>query len=108
MELCREHVPAARRCARMLLSAWNTADLRQLQNAIRQTLAAGSGPESADFERLEMVQEIAGVIREWMAGHKSSADLKASLELLRHLANEGRFRPASDRGEVPQPAALPL
>jgi hypothetical protein len=84
----------------MLLAAWNTADLRQIQSAIEQTLAMEFGYGSVDFERQELVQEIAGVIREWMAGHKSSADLKASLELLRHLASDERFRPAPDLREV--------
>lgn len=99
MESSLHSAPAARRSARMLLAAWNAADLRQIQNAIEQ--ASRIEPTSlraADAERLEMIQEIAAVIRQWMAGHKSSSDLKASLDLLRHLANSDAFSAAPRSG----------
>jgi hypothetical protein len=77
----------ARRSARMLLAAWNSADLKLIQNAIEEAHQTETGRlRSADAERIEMLQEVARVIRQWMAGHKSSSDLRASLDLLRHLA----------------------
>jgi hypothetical protein len=75
----------------MLLAAWNSADLRQIQNAIDQARALNfdglSGPE---LERMELVREIGFVMREWMAGHKTANDLSASLVLLHHIANSGQ------------------
>jgi hypothetical protein len=78
----------ARRSARMLLAAWNSAELRQIQNAIEQTRAVETGClPGAEVERIELIREIGSVMRQWMAGHKTAADLKASLDLLHHLAN---------------------
>lgn len=82
--------PAARRSARMLLAAWNSADLRQIQNAIDQARAVETNRlAGADAERIELVREIGSVMRQWMAGHKTVSDLKASLDLLHHIANAG-------------------
>jgi len=84
--------PAARHSARILLAAWNSADVHQIQTAIEQTQRVETGQlRSADSERVEMIQEIAAVMRQWMAGHKSSSDLKAGLDLLRHLASLDDF-----------------
>jgi len=95
MQLCPKHVPVARRCARMLLAAWNSADLRQIQNAIDQTEAIQlASLRGADVERLELLQEIAAVLRQWMAGQQATSDLNASLDLLRHIANVDRFSTA--------------
>jgi hypothetical protein len=72
----------------MLLAAWNSADLRHIQNAIDQTGAVETTCLSgAEVERIELIREIGSVMRQWMAGHKTAADLKASLGLLHHIAN---------------------
>lgn len=82
----------------MLLAAWNSADLRQIQNAIEQARAAEIACLSgAEVERIELVREIGDVMRQWMAGHKTAADLKASLDLLHHLA-QGRSSGSCDAG----------
>jgi hypothetical protein len=84
-------VSVARRSARMLLAAWNSADLRQIQNAIEQARTVETaGLSGVDVERIELVREIGNVMRQWMAGHKTVADLNASLDLLRHLAHCGQ------------------
>ncbi len=80
--------PAARRSARLLLAAWNSTDLRQIQNAIDQARAIEiTRLSGAEVERMELVRAIGVVMREWMAGHRTGTDLKASLDLLHHLAN---------------------
>src|ERR1700678_4475309 len=62
--------PAARRSARMLLAAWNSTDLRQIQNAIDQARAIEIARLSGvEVERMELFREIGIVMREWMAGH---------------------------------------
>jgi hypothetical protein len=84
----------------MLLAAWNSADLLRIHNAIDQVRGVDAGSIVADeAERLELLQEIAGVIRQWMEGRKSAADLNACLKLLGHLVNSGAT--AAFR-EVPQ------
>ncbi|MGD1090851.1 MAG: hypothetical protein ABSB35_02535 [Bryobacteraceae bacterium] len=77
------------RYARKLLAAWNSGELRQLQSALDWPDGAQAARlPSAERERIEMVQEIAGSIRLWLRGlnTRSQADLQASLRLLRHLA----------------------
>jgi hypothetical protein len=72
----------------MLLAAWNSGDLRQIQHAIDQARAVETASLSTvELERIELVQEIGAVMREWMAGHRTVTDLKASLLMLHHLAD---------------------
>lgn len=72
----------------MLLAAWNSADLRQIQTAIEHARAIETDSlRGADVERIELVREIGAVMRQWMAGYKTASDLKASLDLLHHLAS---------------------
>ena len=74
-------------CARLLLAAWNTADLSRLRSAL--DLAEGVQPSRLPYseqERLELLHEIAAMIRQWMQRQRTGEDLKASLDLLRHLA----------------------
>jgi hypothetical protein len=84
---------ASERCARSLLSAWNTGDLAGLEAALRQANAAGQTTlSSGEEERMELVREIAGCIQMWLRGVRwtQPADLGTHLDLLRHLArNEG-------------------
>lgn len=79
----------------MLLAAWNSADLRQIQTAIDHARAVEMGAlRGAEIERIELVREIGAVMRQWMAGYKTESDLKASLDLLRHLAAASASAPA--------------
>ncbi len=74
----------------MLLAAWKSTDLRQIQNAIDQARAVETASlTGVDVERVELVRAIGIVMRDWMAGHKTVTDLKVSLDLLHHLANVG-------------------
>jgi len=78
-------------CAKLLLAAWNSADVSRLRSAL--DLAEGVQPARlayAEQERMELLQEIAAMIRYWMDSPKSGEDLKASLDLLRHLAQNPR------------------
>lgn len=70
----------------MLLAAWNSADSSRLDRAIDQVCAAdGASVSTADAERIELLQDIACGIRDWMEGRKNEADLEACLKLLAHL-----------------------
>jgi hypothetical protein len=79
--------------ARLLLSAWNSGDLRRL----RDTLTQGWMPaEPAGWpltgederERMEMLATIADAMRNWLrrGGDAPAEDLTVSVKLLRHLA----------------------
>ena len=89
--------PVSEQRARMLLSAWNSGDLRRL----RETLTEGwTGAESAGWaattpvtgedeqERMEMLATIADAMRNWLrrGGEAPEEELKVSVKLLRHLA----------------------
>jgi hypothetical protein len=77
----------SRHCARLLLAAWNSADVSRIQSAL--DLAEGVHPARlgyAEQERVELLHEIAAGIRQWMNCQKSGEDLNVSLELLRHLS----------------------
>ncbi len=74
-------------CARILLAAWNSADLTRLKSAL--DVAQEVKTESLSFaeqERVEMVHEVAGMIRQWLQRQRTTEDLTVSLELLRHLS----------------------
>jgi hypothetical protein len=85
--------PASERSARMLLAAWNSGDLRRLQETLMQGWNFGA-PDGwpltgeAERERLEMLATIADAMRNWLrrGGDAPAEDLQASVKLLRHLA----------------------
>jgi hypothetical protein len=74
-------------CARLLLAAFNSADLSRLKSALdlAEGVQLGRLPY-AEQERIELVHEIAAVIRHWMDRPGTGEDLKTSLDLLRHLS----------------------
>ena len=81
--------------ARVLLSVWNSGDLRRL----RETLAEErvfqdglSGGES-ERERIEMLETIADTMRNWLrrGGEAPVEELQVSVRLLRHLAGYERL-----------------
>jgi hypothetical protein len=85
--------PASERRARILLSAWNSGDLRRLQETLTQDdwISGPDGwPLSGDeeHERLEMLVTIADSLRNWLrrGGDAPAEDLQVSMQLLRHLA----------------------
>jgi hypothetical protein len=89
METTMNTLSVSKHCARMLLAAWNSADLSRLQSAL--TLAEGvqAGRLAyAEQERIELVHEIASMIRQWMKQQRTGEDLNASLQILRHLAQD--------------------
>ena len=68
------------------MAAWNSADSSRIARAIDQVCAtACTSVSAADAERIELLQDIACGIREWLEGRKSEADLEACLKLLAHL-----------------------
>ena len=77
--------------ARLLLSAWNSGDLRRLQNTLTHSTIsvepAGLTRED-ERERLEMLVTIADAMRNWLrrGGDAPTEDLQVSVKLLRHLA----------------------
>jgi hypothetical protein len=85
--------PASEQRARILLSAWNSGDLRLLQETLMQGWVFGS-PDGwpltgeAERERLEMLATIADAMRNWLrrGGDAPAEDLTVSVRLLRHLA----------------------
>jgi hypothetical protein len=85
--------PASERRARMLLAAWNSGDLRRLQETLMQGWVFGSLDGwpltgEAERERMEMLATIADAMRNWLrrGGDAPADDLKVSVKLLRHLA----------------------
>lgn len=79
--------------ARILLSAWNSGDLRRLRETLTQvwnsTEPAGwplAGGE--EHERLEVLATIADTFKSWLrrGGDGPADDLQVSVQLLRHLA----------------------
>ena len=83
--------PVSEQHARMLLSAWNSGDLRRLRETLTQ---AGNSGESAplwgaeELERMEALATIAEALRNWLrrGGEAPAEDLQVSVQLLRHLA----------------------
>ncbi len=75
----------------MLLAAWDRADRLEIRNAadLADTIAPVSTWEA---ERIEMIREAGGVLRQWTEGSASRStatplDVDASLHLLRHFAS---------------------
>ena len=91
---------ASEQHARILLSAWNSGDLRRLRETLTQgwdsSEPAGwplSGRE--EHERMEVLATIADTFRNWLrcGGEASAEDLQVSVKLLRHLAGCETPRP---------------
>jgi len=79
--------------ARILLSAWNSGDLRRLRETlteVRDSAEPAGGPRSGreDHERMEVLATIADTFRNWLrrGGETPAEDLQVSVKLLRHLA----------------------
>jgi hypothetical protein len=77
--------------ARLLLSAWNSGDLRRLQDTLTHSSISvePTGFTGEDErERLEMLATIADAMRNWLrrGGDAPTEDLQVSVKLLRHLA----------------------
>src|SRR5712671_2367051 len=92
--------PVSEQHARILLSAWNSGDLRRLHETLIQgwesSEPAGwplSGGE--EHERLEVLATIADTFRNWLkcGGKAPAEDLQVSVQLLRHLAGCETPRP---------------
>jgi len=85
--------PASEQRARMLLSAWNSGDLRRLSETLMQGWIS-AGPAGwpltgeDECERMEMLATIADAMRNWLrrGGDAPAEDLRVSVKLLRHLA----------------------
>lgn len=86
------------RVAGILLAAWNSADSLHIRKALDQARAF-QPMSTCEAERIELIQEICSVFRRWMEHGENAADVDASLELLRHLADA---RPRVAFREVPQ------
>lgn len=78
--------PRAHHYARLLLDAWNSADSAKISHAIEEIGSAPVSPRPAELERMELIQEVGRLMRKCMAGAGASSDLRAGLDLLRHLA----------------------
>ena len=85
--------PASEHRARLLLSAWNSGDLRRLRDTLTQGWVSNepagwplTGED--ERERMEMLATIADAMRNWVrrGGNASEDDLRVSVKLLRHLA----------------------
>lgn len=77
----------------MLLAAWNSGDLRRLQETLTQGWVFGSPggwpiTGEAERERMETLATIADAMRNWLrrGGDAPAEDLQVSVKLLRHLA----------------------
>lgn len=93
--------PASQHRARLLLSAWNSGDLRRLRDTLTQDWISVEPAEwpltgEGECERMEMLATIADAMRNWLrrGGDAPTEDLKVSVKLLRHLAGtESLWRP---------------
>ena len=93
MMMKTKSAPASEQCARLLLSAWNSGDLRRLRETL--TLAWISAEPAGwpltgedERERMEMLATIADAMRNWLrcGGESPAEDLQVSVQLLQHLA----------------------
>ena len=93
MMIKTKSAPVSEQHARILLSAWNSGDLRRLRETLTQgwesSEPAGwplSGRE--EHERMEVLATIADTFRNWLrcGGEAPAEDLQVSVQLLRHLA----------------------
>jgi hypothetical protein len=79
--------------ARLLLSAWNSGDLRRLRDTLTHStisIEPAGWPLTGEDERerLEMLVTIADAMRNWLrrGGDAPTEELEVSVKLLRHLA----------------------
>jgi hypothetical protein len=79
--------------AKLLLSAWNSGDLRRLRETLTQgwnSIEPSGWPLTGEDERerLEMLATIAEAMRNWLrrGGDAPAEDLQVSVKLLQHLA----------------------
>ena len=77
----------------MLLAAWNSGDLRRLQETLAMggvSIEPGGWPLTGEDERerMEILATIADAMRNWLrrGGDAPAEDLQVSVKLLRHLA----------------------
>jgi hypothetical protein len=85
--------PVSEHHARLLLSAWNSGDLRRLRDTLTHnwiSVEPAGWPLTGENERerMEMLATIADAMRNWLrrGGDAPEEDLKVSVKLLRHLA----------------------
>jgi len=82
--------PLSEHHARMLLSVWNTGDLRLLRETLSKDwyIVTQTVSGEAERERMEMLATIAETMRNWLrrGGDAPVEDLQVSMQLLRHLA----------------------
>jgi hypothetical protein len=81
------------RHARILLSAWNSGDLRRLRETLTQSWSSVGPSEwpltgEDERERMEMLATIAEAMRNWLrrGGDAPAEELQVSVKLLQHLA----------------------
>jgi len=88
------HTPLtySQRRARLLLAAWNSADLSRLEAALCSACSSPA-PTFEEEERLEMVAEVESSLRDWLdrTGSRvlfarNEVALFTALKVLRHLA----------------------
>jgi hypothetical protein len=93
MMMKTKSVPASEHRARLLLSTWNSGDVRRLREILTEAWFCGepaawsiSGEE--ERERMEILVTIAETMRNWLrrGGEAPADDLQVSMRLLRHLA----------------------
>jgi len=79
--------------ARLLLSAWNSGDLRRLRDTLAHSwisVEPAGWPLAGEDERerMEMLATIADAMWNWLrrGGDAPAEDLQVSVKLLRHLA----------------------
>ena len=93
MLLKMKSAEASEQRARILLSAWNSGDVRRLQETLTQGWMSAEPAGwpltgEAERERMEILATIADAMRNWLrrGGDAPAEDLKVSVKLLRHLA----------------------
>ena len=93
MMIKTKSAPVSEQHARILLSAWNSGDVRRLRETLTEVWDSGepagwplSGKE--EHERMEVLATIADTFRNWLrrGGEAPAEDLQVSVQLLRHLA----------------------
>jgi hypothetical protein len=82
-----DSLTGSERIARSLLAAWNSGDVPFLRQELSQIAVTDhTGLSAVEHERMEIVQEVAQIMRGWLSGaRKKHADLNVALALLRHL-----------------------
>jgi hypothetical protein len=98
MMMKMKSTPVSEERARMLLSAWNSGDLRRLRETLTQawiSIQPSGWPlhGEGECERMEMLATIADAMRNWLrrGGDAPEEDLQVSVRLLRHLAGTERL-----------------